>query len=283
MTEKSNRKKTSSKRGPATAEGKAVSVRNRTKHGVLAGTVPITIGPLAESVDEWGVHLDQYRDTLDPRNAVESDLVTRVAAVSWRLRRLYRYESAALGEEAQGVVDAVEDYGSGVGFGVFDSESDGKKRHDMMGRLKVHQDLHEKIKTAKNPVENYEVAEACVEELVYSVLREGEIPDDIDAQYEALKNAGWTDAKMLAYGRQNAEEVMQEARERIAEIDTRTRERAKAVVPEGLFEQVCRYESHLSRELARTLATLQALSEMDSGFGVKSATLSASETQPEQP
>ena len=74
--------------GPRTAEGKATSSRNATKHGLTARDVVI--------FGEDPAAFEQFRDgfvtRFEPADEVEGFLVDRVAAAAWRLRRAVRIE-----------------------------------------------------------------------------------------------------------------------------------------------------------------------------------------------
>jgi hypothetical protein len=76
--------------GPKTARGKAKVSRNAVKHGIF-DTAPV-VEPIEDRGD-WDRHLAGYRDSLEPVGYVEVDLVDRLAWLSWRLRRLQRYET----------------------------------------------------------------------------------------------------------------------------------------------------------------------------------------------
>src|SRR5690242_6931640 len=78
--------------GPRTAEGRARSSMNALKHGLSAKTL---LFPNESSV-QFAEILDAYHDCLRPQNQVEAGLVAQLAAARWRLRRVWRYETAVL-------------------------------------------------------------------------------------------------------------------------------------------------------------------------------------------
>jgi hypothetical protein len=84
--------------GPITAEGKARSRLNATKHGALSEVVP----PHERS--EYAEHLQAVRDNCAPVGYLEERLTDRIASSLWRLRRMERYESAIVGRDSTNAV-----------------------------------------------------------------------------------------------------------------------------------------------------------------------------------
>ncbi len=75
--------------GPITRTGKAESKMNAMKHGLLAADLVVR----DEDPVEFTRVLDNLVDELQPQGPLEEQLVERVAACMWRLRRLYRVEA----------------------------------------------------------------------------------------------------------------------------------------------------------------------------------------------
>ena len=77
--------------GPRTPSGKAVSARNATTHGLFARDVVLP----ALGEDPQGYHLleDAWLAQLPPRTLLEQHYVEKIAAASWRLRRLHRWQA----------------------------------------------------------------------------------------------------------------------------------------------------------------------------------------------
>jgi hypothetical protein len=86
-----NRANAQKSTGPRTAEGKAISSRNATRHG-LYSSAPVI--PRLESVTAWDYHRVTTVSSLGPVNAIEEALAERVALLLWRLGRVTRYEQA---------------------------------------------------------------------------------------------------------------------------------------------------------------------------------------------
>ena len=76
--------------GPKTAGGKAASSRNSIKHGLRSGAPVI---PELESFEEWERHRAGTIESLAPEGYFETDLAERIALLSWRLKRVARYET----------------------------------------------------------------------------------------------------------------------------------------------------------------------------------------------
>ena len=77
--------------GPKTEHGKAISSRNATTHGVFARDV--VLPALGEDPAGYRQMQDEWTQQLTPRNLLEQHYVEKIAAASWRLRRLHRWQA----------------------------------------------------------------------------------------------------------------------------------------------------------------------------------------------
>ncbi len=91
-----NRRNSRRSTGPKTRTGKAASKLNALKHGLLAQQVAVR----GEDPVEFAGVLESLVDELQPQGPLEEQLVERVAACMWRLRRLYRVEAGILTHES---------------------------------------------------------------------------------------------------------------------------------------------------------------------------------------
>lgn len=91
-----NRRNSLRSAGPKSRTGKAVSKMNAMKHGLLAAD--LVVGD--EDPAEFTRVLKHLVDEFQPQEPLEEQLVERVAACMWRLRRLYRVEAGILTYEA---------------------------------------------------------------------------------------------------------------------------------------------------------------------------------------
>src|SRR5262245_6755641 len=78
--------------GPKTVAGKALSRRNAYKHGLTAET--IVIGD--EDPKAFDMLRAELQDEHNPRPGIESELVERLAALMWRMRRIPVFEAALI-------------------------------------------------------------------------------------------------------------------------------------------------------------------------------------------
>ena len=78
------------KGGPVTQEGKQVVKWNAVQHGVRS---PAPVVPGIEKSEDWEEHRDGMLQSLSPEGHLELVLAERVALLSWRLRRVIRYET----------------------------------------------------------------------------------------------------------------------------------------------------------------------------------------------
>jgi len=81
------------KGGPATQEGKEVVRWNATRHGIRS---PAPVVPGVEEKADWEEHRDGILESLFPEGHLELVLAERVALLSWRLRRVIRYETESI-------------------------------------------------------------------------------------------------------------------------------------------------------------------------------------------
>ena len=77
--------------GPTTPQGKAIASRNATTHGLFARD--IVLPSLGEDPDGYRKIEAEWMTQLAPRNLLERHYVEKIAAASWRLRRLHRWQA----------------------------------------------------------------------------------------------------------------------------------------------------------------------------------------------
>jgi hypothetical protein len=77
--------------GPKTPEGKRIAARNATSHGLFARDV--VLPHLGEDPAGYKALLDALSQQLQPHNLLEQHYVEKIAAASWRLRRLQRWQA----------------------------------------------------------------------------------------------------------------------------------------------------------------------------------------------
>ena len=76
---------------PTTAPGKAIASRNATTHGLFARDV--VLPALGEDPAGYAQLQAEWTKQLTPRNLLEQHYVEKIAAASWRLRRLHRWQA----------------------------------------------------------------------------------------------------------------------------------------------------------------------------------------------
>jgi hypothetical protein len=79
-------------RGPVTPEGRARSSLNASSHGLTAKTLILRNENEAHFLEIMNASFDYFQ----PSNQVEVDLISEMVAARWRLRRVWRYETAIL-------------------------------------------------------------------------------------------------------------------------------------------------------------------------------------------
>ncbi len=88
-----NRKNAQRSTGPRTTTGEVIAKRNAVSHG-LSSLLPVIRG---EKHEDWEAHRLAIIDSIVPCGAVEAELAERIALVTWRLRRVVRYETESMG------------------------------------------------------------------------------------------------------------------------------------------------------------------------------------------
>ncbi len=81
------------RRKPTSDVGTALARFNALRHGITSSAPVI---PGVESVEEWEAHYNAILDAAAPQGGMESMLAGRIAVLSWRLRRVARYECSAI-------------------------------------------------------------------------------------------------------------------------------------------------------------------------------------------
>jgi hypothetical protein len=79
-------------RGPVTPEGKAISSRNATRHGLLAKTIVLS----NEGPEGFKALFDLLVERFSPVDDVELSAIEEMAASYWRLRRTFAMETSLL-------------------------------------------------------------------------------------------------------------------------------------------------------------------------------------------
>jgi len=86
---RANRANAQRSTGPRTTEGKATSRMNAVSHGILSESLVV---PRLEREEEWDAHRESCLASLQPQGGLEEMLAERVIHISWRIRRVARYE-----------------------------------------------------------------------------------------------------------------------------------------------------------------------------------------------
>jgi hypothetical protein len=84
-------------RGPITPEGRSRCSINAVSHGITATTLILQ----NESQDQFLEMLNDYFEYLQPSGPVEIGLIWDMVAARWRLRRVWRFETAMLDIEME--------------------------------------------------------------------------------------------------------------------------------------------------------------------------------------
>ncbi len=92
--------------GPKTEHGKAIASRNATTHGLFARDV--VLPALGEDPEGYAQLQAEWTRQLTPRNLLEQHYVEKIAAASWRLRRLHRWQAQLFEDDTLSEAERLE-------------------------------------------------------------------------------------------------------------------------------------------------------------------------------
>ena len=256
-------------RGPLTAEGKARSSQNALTHGLTARTAIVL--PLVERAEDWSAHLTGFVEALRPVGAVELELVERMAAITWRLRRVERVEAAMIGGR---LLDADGDAAAAAQpLDPDDDETVGTSptldelRSEAV-TAEAHMAAHRRVWAAEA---DEQLAAADVAVVVHGV--EAHVGVTAAGALDGWQARTWTRVSLLDALHQTFGESEQRVARLVAlcgldNAITRhadaQRRHARLVAQRQVYwggDTLERYEAHLSKQLALALATLRLVRE----------------------
>lgn len=243
---------------------------NAVRHGLTAEAPVI---PGVESAEEWEAHRAAIAQDLAPVGAMELTLAERIARLSWRLRRVDRYECASIAVARERVEFDFAVSRSRLGDQAA-SVADAEVRRDAARRcLDIVEHLLEvppDTPLAADDVEQLlgDLADAA-DETIEDFLEGVEAADGdgawtagrlIAVLKEIAARDGWDFAALLVHAVTRARAVAtgceRELQAVIEEIDRMRRERLLPDAP--TLERIVRYETALNRMLYQALNQLEA-------------------------
>jgi hypothetical protein len=272
-----NRQNAQKSTGPRTPRGKAIVSQNAVRHGLFAATPVI---PRVESTVAWEQHHATTIASLAPIGQVEIDLAERVALITWRLKRVARYErDVTISSQRRSFQDLDTAYPRPLLRQ--DSPEQARERVTQAGaRLRVF------LRVAESPPETTltgRLADAILVAIGQQIdgfdVRAFSAPEIVPDGVPHDNISDWTVGRLKrliaaiadAAGRQPEDlldVVIAQARDAFnverARLRPYTREladlRRERILPQSTrLDQVIRYETHLTRQLTQTLAQLKAL------------------------
>lgn len=260
-----------SRRGPRTAEGKALAARNATAHGALS---VLAVVPGMETAEEWQSHSDGIVKSLSPLGTMERTLAERIALLMWRLRRVARYEASSIAVSQETVEDDLGQerrYNSKIKPGSYYPE-------DLRGTVQYEAGLVRLMRRFAGLPEDAEITGEAAQTLVWEFAKRAEVEEE-DFDFPGVPEGDWEELDRVAVGRvrsafqQMAKAAMRDlgevwrsvlfqeecdlrvARYELQKVETELdRMRRHRLLPDDkTLEKVSRYEAHLSRELSRCL------------------------------
>ena len=121
-----NRRNAAKSTGPTTEHGKETVARNALRHGLRAEKV-LTFD---EANADFQAFLDGQREAFEPADAIEEQLVERIAMCAWRLRRIYRAEADVMDCWRNADIGVREDLDIGAAFDSDPNEMSALSRYE---------------------------------------------------------------------------------------------------------------------------------------------------------
>ena len=228
--------------------------------------------PLVERAEDWSAHLTGFVEALRPVGAVERELVERMAAITWRLRRVERVEAAMIGGA---LLDA--DSAAAEAAQPHDPDDDDllDEHRPTLDELRESADhggrclaAHRRVWAAEADAQ---LAAADVAVVVHDV--EGCAGVTADGALDGWQARTWTRVSLLDALEQTFGESEQRTARLVALCSHNNaldryadaqRRHARLVAQRQVYwggEALERYEAHLSKQLALALATLRLVRE----------------------
>jgi hypothetical protein len=275
------------KGGPQTPEGKEVARWNATRHGISS---PAPVVPGLEKQEDWQEHREAILEYYSPTGALQLELAERVALLTWRLRRVTRYEAQAIAISQEQVEDdfhSRESFKASMrGEGISATTHPVDIRFEAAYTKRIERAFRRFPQEKPDKILKAEAAGAIVfgayiaakkargGELDWEALELPGITDDdiyelpamkvedVRGCIEAFATAASVDPDELFEGA--AYEAGCEARgaafkKEDMERDLSRKERERILPDADTLQKIARYEAHLSRQLYQALHALDIL------------------------
>ena len=269
---RANRQNALRSSGPRTPEGKAASSKNSTKHGIASNS-PVV--PAFESQADWEAHLSRFLNAMAPRGALETELAHDVAFLTWRLRRVIRYETGEIATAQASAEDDLDHDGTAGNARL------SRMCAETVQRLRASVDDDEPVHPAGAWGVLFLLARIVHQddlELAAACLPDGVAAAEFDAWTVGLlrraiavaaRRAGMQCSALEGKVECKAVQDQQRWGNQLKRVERALDRRGTArVLPEGdTLERICRYEAHLRRSLWHSLHELQRLQAARLGAG----------------
>jgi hypothetical protein len=274
--------------GPQTPEGKEAARWNATRHGISS---PSPVVPGLETQEDWQEYREAIMAHYSPSGPVMCELAERVALLTWRLRRVTRYEAesiAILQEQVEDDFHSRENFKASMrGEGIAATTHPQDIRFEAAYTKRTERAFRRFPQEKPDKVLKAEAAGAIVfgvyieakkrlggeldwEALALPGISEDddiyELPtmsvEDVRGCIDVLASAASVDPDELLEAA--AYEAGCEARraaykKEAMERDLLVKQRERLLPDEATLQKIARYEAHLSRQLYQALHALEVL------------------------
>ena len=263
------------RRKPTSNVGAAMTRFNAVEHGLTAQAPVI---PGVESLEEWEAHRAAMFADRQPQGHLESQLVERIATLTWRLQRVAHYECESIAVSRERVeFDLAEKRKRSdepKSLAEADARIDDAKRC-----LQILEHLHKT--PPESPLPATDVS-TILDELADRAERDAdEFYDGIDLPPDGVRTAGELVAIFEALSERDSEAITETLAQTISaartiasgrehdrvsiaeELDRMLRER---LLPDGpTLDRITRYETALNRMLHQAISQLEAAQSRRAG------------------
>jgi hypothetical protein len=274
-----NRRNALRSTGPRSPLGKAIVGQNPARHGLYSAS-PVIHG--LESPAAWEQHRCSTIASCAPVGQLETDLAERVALILWRLKRITRYERDVTTSSHGRAFDDLN-YNQ---LNLLHPENSPEPVRERLSRARAR--LRNLTRLAEAPPSTLVARDAAVEVMaaldhqlgdfdLYTVSVPEIAPDDVawDDVPEwtvhslrllvdvAAGQAGLPPEQLIAAAIEAVRDTLNAARSMLRPYTRKLADlRRERILPQpAKVDHLIRYESHLTRQLEKTLAQLRALQQ----------------------
>jgi hypothetical protein len=253
-----NRRNALRSTGPTSTRGKDIAARNSLKHGLLAKSAVIMLGPAKENKGEFEELLSGLGDYFCPVGAAEGLLVEEIAVSYWMERRAQLYENGEIHNQARI---------AGIGEGWNEVEDDG-------GISDLLDEPFENRQEILMSSQGLQYVLGVLSQIKDAVETSGQIPAELLEQLSEICGGDWESvhekSKILAQLKTEKQrlERLKKRIERVEAEDRAAKLHSVLLLAPQKLEVLLRYTAANERRRYRAVARLERLQRQRNGEAV---------------